>query len=104
MNTFILGLILFVTVGVTFTTILLQRLGFEPNYLFIALGAVLVAGLLVYRGVLLILLAIAISVSLSLPTELLQQYSIDRDVLIVVQILMILFPISIKGASKVSFS
>jgi len=60
--------------------------------------------LLVYRGILLILLAIAISVSLNLPTEFLQQYSIDRDVLIVLQILMILFPISIKGASKVSFT
>ncbi|MAM69524.1 MAG: hypothetical protein CMP91_00080 [Gammaproteobacteria bacterium] len=104
MNIIFYALVLFLTVGVAFSQTLLERIGLEPDYLLITLGAIVITGLLVYRGLLLVLLVAGLSVALNLPTELLQQYSIDRDILIVVLILMIVFPIGAKGMGRPSFN
>ena len=98
------GLIIFMTLGITLSQALLERVGMETNYLLIALGALVLSGLLVYRGLLLIIIALLMSLAVNLPVELLAQYSVDRDILMVVLLLMVIFPIGVRGASKVQFN
>lgn len=104
MNVVFYALVIFMTLGVTLSHTLLQRIGIEPDYLMVALGAIVVTGLLVYRGLLLIMLVLLMSITINLPEGWLQQYSIDRDVLIVLQLMMVLFPIGIKGVNRARFT
>ncbi|MGA1741978.1 MAG: hypothetical protein ACO4AC_07430 [Pseudohongiellaceae bacterium] len=98
------GLIIFMTLGITLSKALLERIGMDTNYLYIALGALVVSGLLVYRGLLLIIIALLMSLAVNLPGDLLAQYSLDRDVLMVVLLLMVIFPVGVRGAGKVQFN
>lgn len=98
------GLIIFMTLGITLSKALLERIGMDTNYLYIALGALVVSGLLVYRGLLLIIIALLMSLAVNLPCDLLAQYSLDRDVLMVVLLLMVIFPVGVRGAGKVQFN
>ncbi|MDG2090998.1 MAG: hypothetical protein P8J61_07855 [Gammaproteobacteria bacterium] len=93
------GLILFLTLGITLSQALLERIGMETDYLFIALGALVVSGLLVYRGLLLIIIALIICIAVNMP-DMLIRYSLDRDILMVVLLLMVIFPIGVRGARK----
>lgn len=92
------------TLGITLSKALLERIGMDTNYLYIALGALVVSGLLVYRGLLLIIIALLMSLAVNLPGDLLAQYSLDRDVLMVVLLLMVIFPVGVRGAGKVQFN
>jgi len=98
------GLIIFMTLGITLSKALLERIGMDTNYHYIALGALVVSGLLVYRGLLLIIIALLMSLAVNLPGDLLAQYSLDRDVLMVVLLLMVIFPVGVRGAGKVQFN
>jgi len=98
------GLIIFMTLGITLSKALLEHIGMDTNYLYIALGALVVSGLLVYRGLLLIIIALLMSLAVNLPGDLLAQYSLDRDVLMVVLLLMVIFPVGVRGAGKVQFN
>ncbi len=64
----------------------------------------IVSGLLVYRGLLLITIAKLMSVAVNLPSDLLLEYSVDRDVLMVILLMMVIFPIGVRGASKIQFN
>jgi len=98
------GLIIFMTLGITLSKALLEHIGMDTNYLYIALGALVVSGLLVYRGLLLIIIALLMSLAVNLPGDLLAQYSLDRDVLMLVLLLMVIFPVGVRGAGKVQFN
>jgi len=98
------GLIIFMTLDITLSKALLERIGMDTNYLYIALGALVVSGLLVYRGLLLIIIALLMSLAVNLPGDLLAQYSLDRDVLMLVLLLMVIFPVGVRGAGKVQFN
>jgi len=98
------GLIIFMTLGITLSKALLEHIGMDTNYLYIALGALVVSGLLVYRGLLLIIIALLMSLAVNLTGDLLAQYSLDRDVLMVVLLLMVIFPVGVRGAGKVQFN
>lgn len=98
------GLILFLTLGITLSQALLERIGLDTNYLLIALGALIISGLLVYRGLLLIIIAIFMSIAVNMPEEMLLQYSVDRDILIVMLMLLVIFPIGVKGANKLQLN
>tara|TARA_R110000772_G_scaffold62648_1_gene140761 strand:- start:109 stop:390 length:282 start_codon:yes stop_codon:yes gene_type:complete len=89
------------TLGVTLSQALLERIGMETDYMLIALGAMVVTGLLMYRGLFLIIIVLLMSLAVNLPDDFLLQYSIDKDILMVLLILMIIFPVGIKGAKKV---
>lgn len=95
------ALIIFMTIGVTLSQVLLERIGMETDYMLIALGAMVVTGLMIYRGLFLIIIVLLMSLAVNLPADFLLQYSIDKDVLMVLLLLMIIFPVGIKGAKKV---
>ena len=86
------GLILFLTAGITVARELLMRVGFNTNFLLIALIALVVTGLLMYQNLLFVVLIIFMTAALYLPEEFLQQIYIDQDIILGSLIALIVLP------------
>ena len=89
----LLALIVFMTIGVTLSASLLDQFGVEKNYLLIGLGAIVITGLVAFRGLALIVVILLLSLAINMPEDFLAQYALDRDILIAVVILMVIFPL-----------
>jgi len=96
MKTLVVAILVFVTIGITLSMVMLDQFGIERNYLFIGLGALVITGLVAFRGALLIAMILVLSLAIKMPEEFLQQFYLDRDILIVVVILMVIFPLIYK--------
>ena len=96
MKILLLALVVFMTVGVTLSGSLLESFGVEKNYLLICLGALPITGMVAFRGIALIIIIALLSLAINMPDDFLRQYYIDRDALIVVVILMVVFPIAYR--------
>jgi len=96
MKTLVVAILVFVTIGITLSMVMLDQFGIERNYLFIGLGALVITGLVAFRGALLIAMILVLSLAINMPEEFLQQFYLDRDILIVVVILMLIFPLIYK--------
>lgn len=92
MKTAIVAIVVFMTLGITLSSSLLEMFGIGTNYMFIGLGALLITCMVAFRSIVLIVIVLLVSLPINLPEEYLIQYYIDRDVLIVLVILMIIFP------------
>ena len=90
------ALIVFMTVGVTLSASLLESFGVEKNYLLICLGAIAITGMVAFRGIALIIIIALLSLAINMPDDFLRQYYIDRDALMVLVILMVVFPIAYR--------
>jgi len=88
-----IAILVFITIGISLSMILLDQFGVERNYLFIGLGALVITALVAFRGALLIAIILILSLAINMPEEFLDQYYLDRDVLIVVVIMMVSFPL-----------
>jgi len=89
----LLALIVFMTIGVMLSSNLLAQFGIDRDYLLIGLGAVVITGLVAFRGLALIVLVFLLTLAINLPEEFLTQYHLDQDMLIVAVILMVVFPL-----------
>jgi len=87
-----LFLIIGLTVGITVGQQLLTFFGVNTNFFFIALIAIACAGLLAKRNLLLIILVVGISVAANLPVEMLDDYGLDRDILVGGLIVIVILP------------
>ena len=96
MKILLLALIVFMTVGVTLSASLLESFGVEKNYLLICLGAIAITGMVAFRGIALIIIIALLSLAINMPDDFLRQYYIDRDALMVLVILMVVFPIAYR--------
>lgn len=96
MKILLLALVVFMTVGVTLSASLLESFGVEKNYLLICLGAIAITGMVAFRGIALIIIIALLSLAINMPDDFLRQYYIDRDALMVVVILMVVFPIAYR--------
>jgi len=96
MKILLLALVVFMTVGVTLSGSLLESFCVEKNYLLICLGALAITGMIAFRGIALIIIIALLSLAINMPDDFLRQYYIDRDALIVVVILMVVFPIAYR--------
>lgn len=94
MKILLLALVVFMTVGVTLSASLLESFGVEKNYLLICLGAIAITGMVAFRGIALIIIIALLSLAINMPDDFLRQYYIDRDALMVLVILMVVFPIA----------
>lgn len=92
MKTAIVAIVVFLTLGITLSSSLLEMFRIGTNYMFIGLGALLITCMVAFRSIVLIVIVLLVSLPINLPEEYLIQYYIDRDVLIVLVILMIIFP------------
>ncbi len=93
MKLILLSLLVFLTIGVTLSATLLDQFGIDRSYLFIGLGALVITGLVAFRGAILIVIILVLSLAINMPEEMLAEYYLDRDILIVVTLLMIVFPL-----------
>jgi hypothetical protein len=80
-------------VGIILSGNLLTQFGVDKNYLYIGLGAIVITGLVAFRGAILISIVLLMSLMINMPQEFLDQYLIDKDVLIMVVVLMVVFPL-----------
>ena len=96
MKILLLALVVFMTVGVTLSASLLESFGVEKNYLLICLGAIAITGMVAFRGIALIIIIALLSLAINMPDDFLRQYYIDRDALMVLVILMVVFPIAYR--------
>ena len=89
----LMALVVFLTVGIILSGNLLTQFGVDKNYLYIGLGAIVITGLVAFRGAILISIVLLMSLMINMPQEFLDQYLIDKDVLIMVVVLMVVFPL-----------
>ena len=97
---FLSGLVLFSTLGVFIAKVLFLRLGLEPHYLYFGIGALVVSLLLVFRGVMLIVIVGLLTVAVNLPDHTLLEYGVDRDVLLTLLLLMVIYPFVHRAVSS----
>lgn len=93
MKTILLAIAVFLTIGITLSVVFLKEFGVESNYLFVGLGALVITAMVAFRGAALIAIILVLSLAINMPDEFLDQYYLDRDVLMVVVILMVIFPL-----------
>jgi hypothetical protein len=85
-------LIIFISTAINLPDSMIARLGFDANYLLAALAAIAIAGLIVHRGLLLILMVLACAIGANLPEGIVNYIGMDRDVLFATLIALILVP------------
>jgi hypothetical protein len=93
MKTAVVAILVFITIGISLSVIFLDQFGLERHYLFIGLGALVITSLVAFRGPLLIAMILILSLTINMPEEFLQQYYLDRDILIIIVIMMVIFPL-----------
>lgn len=72
MKTLVVAILVFVSIGITLSMVMLDQFGIERNYLFIGLGALVITGLVAFRGALLIAMILVLSLAINMPEEFLQ--------------------------------
>lgn len=85
-------LILAMTVGISIARETLDILGVDTNFLLLALIAVVTAGLLAHRKLLLIVLVVGLSLTANLPADVLLQYGVDKQILLAALIAVAIIP------------
>ena len=86
-------IILLMTVAVNVPDNMISRLGIAPNYLLAALAAVVMTGLVYYRGLLLIVLVVFMSLVANMPEDFALNFGIDRDYFVAALIAVVIVPI-----------
>ncbi|MFT4816466.1 MAG: hypothetical protein ACI80L_001052 [Pseudohongiellaceae bacterium] len=84
--------VVFITLGIAIANEILARFGLESNYIIVFSFAFLVAGLLLSRSLVLLMLVLVGVFAFNLPDATLVQYHLDRDVLLAMVCAMLLVP------------
>lgn len=71
---------------------MITRLGFDANYMLAALAAIAIAGLIVHRRMLLVVLVLACTVGANLPDDIVESLGLNRDILLATLIALIVVP------------
>jgi len=74
--------VVFITLGIAIANEILARFGLESNYIIGFSIALLVAGLLLSKNIILLVIVLAGVFAINLPDATLVQYHLDRDVLL----------------------
>lgn len=96
----ILGLIVFLTLGVTIAGEALERFGLEDNYAMLFSVAFVLAILILSRKLFMIAVVLLGVMVINLPEETLLRYSLDQDVLLALVCAVILVPTVYKMVFK----
>lgn len=89
---YVYGLLVFLTVGVSLANEALSRLGMEGNYVAMFSIAFLLAAILLSSNQKMVALVVIGVLTINLPDITLQQYNIDRDMLLAIVCAGILAP------------
>src|SRR5262245_48771324 len=83
---------LFATLGLALAKDFFQALGIEATYPVIGALGLAVTTLLIFRGLVPLIAVGILLVMVSLPSELLQQYSLSHDMLLAVVLTIVAYP------------
>jgi len=84
--------VVFITLGIAIANEILARFGLESNYVIVFSIAFMVAGLLLSKNTILLMLVLAGVFAFNLPDATLVQYHLDRDVLLAMVCATLLVP------------
>lgn len=84
--------VVFITLGIAIANEILARFGLENNFMIVFSVAFLVAGLLLSKNLVLLLLVLVGVFAINLPDATLMQYHLDRDVLLAMVCATLLVP------------
>jgi len=85
-------MIIFLSIAINLPDGMISRLGFDANYLFAALAAIAITGLIVHRRMLLVLLVLLSTIGANLPVGIADQFGLDRDILLATLIALVVIP------------
>ena len=94
------SLIIFLSIAINMPDSMIARLGFDANYLFAALAAIVIAGLSVHRSMFLVVLILTCTIGANLPESVADHIGLDRDILFATLIALVIVPFI---AGKIEF-
>lgn len=89
---FVYCAVVFITLGIAIANEILARFGLENNLIYVFSIAFLIAGLLLSKNLLLLLMVLLGVLAINLPDATLYSYHLDRDVLLAMVCATLLVP------------
>ncbi len=86
-------LVLAMSIAINMPENMISRLGFDANYLLVALVAVTITALIVHRRIVLIVSVVLLTVGANIPAEYVIEYGIDQDYLMAGLIALVIAPL-----------
>lgn len=84
------------SIGVNVGDNALSRLGFEKNYLVMALVAVVVTGLIVHKNLFLIVVVVFLSIGANMPADFMLNFGLDRDYFVGALGALLITPLAVR--------
>jgi hypothetical protein len=79
-------------IGINLPDNMLARYGVEPTFLTVALAAIALTGMIVYRKIALVMVMMLLLVGANLPSSVADSWNLDRDILLAALIALIIIP------------
>ena len=97
---FFVFVVLFLTISINLPHSIITRMGFDANFLFAALIAVVITGLIMHRQLFLIVLVLFCTLMANLPTEIINTWGVEREYFFATLIALVVLPIGAKLSGK----
>ena len=92
-KTLVIGLVLGATLGVSLVTEVFGRFGLQPEMTLLIVAGMLVAAMVVNKGVGVLAAFVALSLAIMQPEQVLLEHGFDRDVLLAALLSTVIYPI-----------
>jgi hypothetical protein len=92
-KTVLIGLLLGATLGVSLAAEVFQRIGMQAETYMIIIGGMLIATLVINRGIGVLAAFVALSMAVMQPEQVLLEYGFDRDYLLAALMTTVMFPV-----------
>ncbi len=92
-KTVVLGLLFGMTLGVSVATELFSRIGMEPKTYMLIITAVVLAVMLLNRGIAILASGVLLSLAVIQPDQVLLEHGFDKDLLIATLAVLLLYPL-----------
>jgi len=89
----VLGLLFGMTLGVSVATELFSRIGMEPKTYMLIITAVVLAVMLLNRGIAIMVSGVLLSLAVIQPDQVLLEHGFDKDLLIATLAVLLLYPL-----------
>lgn len=92
-KTVVLGLLFGMTLGVSVATELFSRIGMEPKTYMLIITAVVLAVMLLNRGIAILASGVLLSLAVIQPDQVLLEHGFDKDLLLATLAVLLLYPL-----------
>ena len=92
-KTVVLGLLFGMTLGVSVATELFSRIGMEPKTYMLIITAIVLAVMLLNRGIAILASGVLLSLAVIQPDQVLLEHGFDKDLLIATLAVLLLYPL-----------